>query len=132
MYMEDLLWLARQESRNLRELRLVLRTVWADQASRDANSRYLDPLERTDVEMLLHLDEQLQASNEAHGSVESAGEEARRIMELSHEVAAEVRELEQDLRRAFIDNDASRRSASAAVSEFARVRHLLESAEAVC
>ena len=75
--MEDLLWSMTQESRVLQELRKDIQGIWEDESARELTSRYLDPHESEDQQMLAGLNQQKDTLDKSQDKLVSAENHGR-------------------------------------------------------
>lgn len=130
--MEDMLWSMTQESRVLKELRQEIGGVWNDDASRELNSRYLDPHENEDSRMLVDLNKQKNALDESDAKLVSAETQGRYAEEYGSLVAESLKASKQDIQSAYGNYDHSIRFNSDSRSQFPIVNKLLNQANNAC
>jgi hypothetical protein len=130
--MEDLLWTMTQESRVLQELRKDIRGVWQDEAARELTSRYLDPHENEDQQMMVGLNQQKDALDQAQAKLISAENYARQAEEYAALVAEGLKSTEQELKSAYSNYDAYAHYNSEARSKFPTIQKLISQANSAC
>jgi hypothetical protein len=130
--MEDLLWSMTQESRVLQELRKDIRGIWDDEAARELTSRYLDPHETEDQQMLAGLNQQKDALEQSKVKLESAETHARLAEEHAVVVADRLESAEQEEKSAHSYYDTFARYNSEARSTFPAVQALIDQANSAC
>lgn len=91
------LWALQQESRALRDLRTQIAGIWADQAARTLNTRYLDPHEGDAREVCRTLDLQQQELARMWETLALADEQLAIAAEQSQHVAEALHDARRDL-----------------------------------
>jgi beta-phosphoglucomutase-like phosphatase (HAD superfamily) len=130
--MEDLLWSTTQQSRVLLDLRKDIRPVWRDEAARELTSRYLDPHESEDQQMLAGFNRQKEALDEARIKLVSAADYGRQATEKALLAAERLTETEQELNSAYGDYDIYVHYRSEARSKFSEIQTLINQANQAC
>jgi hypothetical protein len=130
--MDDLLWSITQQSRALQELRKDIRPVWQDEAARELTSRYLDPHESEDQQMLAGFNRQKEALDEARGKLVSAADYGREAADYAILVAERLNETGQELNSAYGDYDVYAHYHSEARSKFDEIQTLINQANQAC
>jgi len=129
---DDLLWSMRQASRVLQDLRLDIRGVWVDEAARELTSRYLDPHESEDQQMLVGLDQQKNALDQAQTKLRSAEGWALQAEECAVAVADGLNASERELQSAYGDYDTYAHYHAEARSRFPTIQNLINQANSAC
>jgi len=130
--MEEVLWSLSQQSRGLQNVRKDIGHVWDDEASREINSRYLNPHEQDDGRMQTAMNEQRELLNQAGRKLESTKELARQIEECAAMVAEKLRFAEHDMDNAYSNYDLYVQYNAEARSKFPLVQELISHANAAC
>ena len=130
--MEDLLWSMAQESRTLQELRKDIRGVWQDEAARELASRYLDPHEDEDQQMLAGLNHQKDSLDQSKAKLVLAENQARQAEEYAALVAEGLKSTKQELQSAYGNYDTYVRYNSEARSKLPAIRTLISQANSAC
>jgi hypothetical protein len=130
--MEDLLWSMAQESRVLQELRKGIRGIWDDEAARELTSRYLDPHESEDQQMLAGLNQQKNALDQSQAKLESAQNYSRQAEEHAEVVAERLKSTEQEMKTAYGYYDTFAHYNSEARATFPAVQRLINQANGAC
>jgi len=130
--MEDLLWAMTQKSQVLRELRKDIRGVWQDEAARELTSRYLDPHESEDQQLLAGLNQQKDTLDQAQAKLVSAENYARRAEEYAALVAEGLKSTEQELQSVYSNYDTYAHYNSEARSKFPAIQKLISQANSAC
>jgi hypothetical protein len=129
---EDALWSMSQRSRALQDLRKDIGQVWVDDAAREINGRYLDPLESDDHRMRTAMNEQSEHLEQAGRQLESANDFALQIDECSKVVTEKLRFAEQDMGNSYSKYDLYVHYNAEARSKFPLVRELIDHANSAC
>jgi glutamine synthetase adenylyltransferase len=130
--MEELLWSMKQESRVLQELRKEIRGIWDDEAARELTSRYLDPHESEDQQMLAALNQQNDSLDASQAKLGSAETYARQVEEHAEVVAERLKSTEQEVSSAYSYHDIFAHYNSEAHSTFPAVQRLVNQANSAC
>jgi septal ring factor EnvC (AmiA/AmiB activator) len=130
--MEDLLWSMTQESRVLQDLRGEIRGIWDDEAARELTSRYLDPHESEDQQMLAGLNQQKDSLDKSQANLESAETYARQAEEHAEVVTERLKSTEQEVSSAYSYHDMFAHYNSEARSTFPAVLRLINQANSAC
>ena len=130
--MDDILWSMTQQSRVLQELRKEIRGVWDDDAARELTSRYLDPHEGEDQQMLTGLNQQSEAITQSEAKLLSAEGHARQAEDHAAVVAESLKAAGQDVDSAYGNYDIYAQYNSEARSKFPIIRNLINQANNVC
>lgn len=130
--MKDLLWSITQQSRVLQNLRKDIRGIWQDEAARELTSRYLDPHESKDQQMLAELNQQKDALDKSQDKLISAENYGRQAEEYATLVAEGLKSTEQELQSAYGNYDTSTHYNSEARSKFPSIRKLIGQANSAC
>ncbi len=131
-HMEDMLWSMTQESRTLQDLRKDIRGIWQDEAARELNSRYLDPHETEDQQVLAGLNRQKDALDHAMAKLASAENAVRQTEEYGTSVAEGLKSTEQESQSAYENYNTNARYNSEARSKFPEVKRLIDQANCAC
>jgi hypothetical protein len=130
--MEDELWSLGQQSRVVREFRQEIQGVWDDAASRQVNTRYLNPHE----EAASHLVDSLRAQQEAllntRASLRAAGDQELAAGELAAKAADNLKSAGQQEPTAYSEYENYVSHNGRACQEFPLVVRLLEQANEAC
>ncbi len=130
--MDDLLWLMKQQSRVLQELRLNTQGVWQDEAARELSSRYLTPHEDEDQYMLAGFSQQYEAIEQSKTRIITAEEHAVQSGNYAEIVDEELKLTEQELQGSYGNYDTYVRYHAEARSKFPIIQDLLDQANSVC
>jgi len=130
--MEDLLWSMTQESRVLQELRKDIRGIWNDDAAREINSRYLDPHETDDQQMLLGLNQQKETLDQSKSNLESTETYAHQVEDYAAMVVDNLNSTEQEVNTAYSYYDMYAHYHSEARSRFPIIHELINQANSAC
>lgn len=130
--MEDLLWSITQESRVLRELRKEIRGVWDDEASRELSSRFLDPHESEDQQMLASLAQQKDFLEKSQTKLQSSKTYAQQAEENAQVVVESLKSITQEESSIYSYHDTFAHYDSEARAIFPIVRRLINQANNAC
>jgi hypothetical protein len=130
--MEDLLWSMTQESRVLQELRKDIQGIWEDESARELTSRYLDPHESEDQQMLAGLNQQKDTLDKSQDKLVSAENHGRQAEEYAALVAEGLKSTEQELHSAYDNYDIYAQYNSEARSKFPAIKKLISQANSAC
>lgn len=130
--MEDSIWSMTQESRVLQELRKDIRGVWQDEAARELTSRYLDPHESEDQQMLAGLNQQKMNLDQSHIKLKAAEDLARQAEEYATLVSEGLKDTEQEFHAAYSNYDMYAKYNSEARSKFPDINRLISQADNAC
>lgn len=130
--MEDLLWSLTQESRTLQELRQDIKGVWQDEAARELTSRYLDPHENEDQQMLVELKRQKDSLDQSRLNLVSAEGHARQAEENAALVAEGLKSTQEELRSAYANYDTYAQYNAESRSKFPLIQKLINQANSAC
>lgn len=130
--MEELLWSMSQGSRVLQDLRKELRGFWQDEAARELTSRYLDPHEVDDQQMLDGLNQQKNALDQSQVRLVSAEHFGRLAEEHADIVAEKLKSAHQELQSSYGNYDNFANYNSEANSKLPLVWSLIAQANSAC
>lgn len=130
--MEDLLWSMTQESRVLQELRKNIYGIWQDEAARELTSRYFDPHESEDQQMLAWLNQQKDTLDKSALKLQSADGFARQATEFAEIVADRLKLTEQEITSAYSYYDMFAQYNSESRSKFPLIQDLINQANKAC
>jgi hypothetical protein len=130
--MEEQLWYAQQQSRVLREFRENIQGLWNDEASRELNTRYLNPHEEDDKQMLGHLQSQLTSLNLSSNSLVAAQQNALKAEKLSLECVETLKLAEEDSATAEQFYEQHRNYLVSAQGRFSEIERLIAQANHAC
>lgn len=121
-----------QESRVLQDLRKDIGGIWQDEASRELTSRYLDPHESEDEQMLAGLNQQKDSLDKSQAKIVSAENYGRQAEEHATLVADGLKSTEQDLQSTYGNYDTYAQYNSEAHSKFPAIKKLISQANSAC
>lgn len=130
--MDEVLWAMTQQSRVLQELRREIQPLWDDEASREINSRYLNPHEDDDRQMLSELAAQKEALDQTDASLAAARAQAVRADELAAEVRDWLGHTEEETNNSYTTYDLFVRYNSSAAANFPTIKQLINDANGTC
>ena len=126
---EELLWLARQRSRELLDHRASIAGLWDDTAARQVRERYLTPHEEDDARLVERLTAHADALTETLAAIERAHIAAAAADREAAEMSARMYESAAALQRATASAAAAGDAASRATSAAAHAESLIQQAD---
>jgi len=130
--MEDALWRLTQQSRTLQDFRKDISGVWSDTVARELNSRYLNPHEEDDQEIIKAFREQNEALEQAKEKLRIASEQAKEAAELSAKVVESLEFTQQELNSAYKSYDLYIQYHAEARSHLPLVQQFINKANDAC
>lgn len=130
--MEEILWKMQQRSRTLQDYRQDIRNVWDDEAAKIINSRYLNPHEEDDQQMLTFLERQKQSLEKAAAELVKAQDYALTSDSYSQQVSHFLAIEQQEVKQAYHSYNLSLEYHAATQSELPKIEQLIHQADHAC
>lgn len=130
--MEDMLWAISQQSRVLQEFRQDIRGLWSDEAAREINSRYLDPHEQDNQQMLAALQQQAELLSQVDSQLQAAQSNAQQANHLAEAVVEHLKLTEQDLLTTHSHYNVYAHYNAEAQGKLPQIYQLIQQADSVC
>jgi hypothetical protein len=126
---EELLWRARQRSRELLDHRASIASLWDDSAARQVRERYLTPHEQDDARLVDRLTGHADALTQTLGAIERTPIAAAAADREAAEISVRLYEAAAVLERATANVSAAGDAASRAAGAAAHAESLIQQAE---
>lgn len=130
--MEDALWRLTQQSRTLQDFRRDISGLWNDTVARELNSRYLNPHEEDDQQIIKALRFAHEALEQAKEKIRIASEHAKEAAELSAKVVESLEFTQQELSNAYRSYDLYVHYHAEARSHLPLVQQYIDKANDAC
>lgn len=130
--MDDELWYLSQQTRTLREFRADIKGVWNDSVARDADTRYLDPIQDSAETLLQLLNELHTTLTVARTNLADAAEAESAALAADELVQDGLTAARQQWPRAEEQYEQFSRNLAEAQSECEAVVSLIEQANGCC
>jgi hypothetical protein len=130
--MEEILWMMAQRSRSLQDYRRDIRASWDDEAAKTLNTRYLNPHQTDDEEMLDSLQQQRENLTAANLEIHQAQQYALEAERLSREVQHFLEIKQQEADRAYHYYQKSQEFEAATQAQLPAIDNLINRANSAC
>ncbi len=130
--MKDDLWSMSQRSHWLESVRADIRVIWHDQAAHEINTRYLNPHQADDSQMLQSLGKQEEVLDQAQARLSVAQELAVEASKLAQKVMQLLLEVGDEVSVSFSHYDAYGHYNIDAQSKFPLIREQIRLANGAC